>query len=135
VSEVIDKIQTDISIVNFSDKILVTISQAGRLAHWVHVPLAAAAADPMGPGPLVTESENELLPMTHLTATTILGGTKRDDEIIGQTLATTIASAILLRNNSEERLLVVGLGLEPSLPDQSIHTRFEQIVGLVLDII
>jgi proteasome assembly chaperone 3 len=31
----VNGVQTDVVIMNFSDKIMVTISQAGRLAHWV----------------------------------------------------------------------------------------------------
>ena len=31
----VNGIQTDVMTMNFSDKIMVTISQAGRLAHWV----------------------------------------------------------------------------------------------------
>jgi proteasome assembly chaperone 3 len=31
----VNGIQTDVMVMNFSDKIMVTISQAGRLAHWV----------------------------------------------------------------------------------------------------
>ncbi|KAK5137081.1 hypothetical protein LTR08_001090 [Meristemomyces frigidus] len=123
---------TSVSTITFTDKLLVTVSQAGRLAHWIHVPLATASADPMNPGHyLPVDSENALLPRHDLTATTVLGGTKREDEVIGQTLATTIASAILMKRPSEERLLVVGLGLQ----DASTMGRsgFEEIVGLVLD--
>ena len=61
----------------------------------------------------------------------MLGGTKREDEVIGQTLATTIASAILVKRPREERMLVLGFGL------QGIAGRdgFEEVVGLVLDVL
>ncbi|KAJ9642056.1 hypothetical protein H2199_005271 [Coniosporium tulheliwenetii] len=43
----INGIPTSILYMSFSDKILVTISQRGRLAHWVHVPLdSPTALDP-----------------------------------------------------------------------------------------
>lgn len=127
---------THITSMGFSDKIVITITQAGKLAHWVHVPLSAASADPMNPGPVSSgASENSLLPMSHLTATTVLGGTKRDDEVIGQTLATTIGSAILMKRQHEERLLVVGLGLEDAAGTMTGRTQFDEAVGLVLDVL
>lgn len=127
---------TSVSSIGFSDNILITISQAGKLAHWVHVPLSTASVDPMNPGPLAgSGSENDLLPMTHLTATTVLGGTKREDEVVGQTLATTIGSAILMRRSSEERLLVVGLGLEDAAGSLTGRAQFDEMVGLVLEVL
>lgn len=35
VAGLVNGIQTDVMTMSFSDKIMVTISQAGRLAHWV----------------------------------------------------------------------------------------------------
>ena len=59
------------------------------------------------------------------------GGTKREDEVMGMTLATTIASAILVKRSSESRMLVIGLGVKGlgSLGREG----FEEVVGLVLD--
>lgn len=123
---------TTVSTIIFTDKILMTISQAGKLSHWVHVPLATSKSDPMNPGHFPADSsESALLPRSDLTATTIMGGTKREDEVVGQTLATTIASAILVKRPSEERLLVVGLGLQNA--SQMGREGFEEVVGLVLD--
>lgn len=89
----------------------------------------------MNPGFSFTNSgtgpENDLLPRSDLTATTVLGGTKREEEVIGQTLGTTVASAVLMKRPSEERLLVLGLGLEDAASMN--RTVFEEIVGLVLD--
>lgn len=76
------------------------------------------------------DTDNELLPMTHLTATTVLGGTRRDDEVIGQTLATTVGSAILMKRPAEERMLILGLGLEGAA--EMGRTEFDAVVGLVL---
>lgn len=128
----VKEVPTDVSCTSFSDKILLTISQAGKLAHWVHVPLATTSTDPMNPGMFHNhDSSNELLPMTHLTATTVLGGTKRDDEIVGQTLATTVGSAILMKKSQEERMLVLGLGLNGA--SEMGRTEFDAVVGLVLE--
>jgi proteasome assembly chaperone 3 len=123
---------TAVTCTSFSDKILLTISQAGRLAHWVHVPLATTSSDPMNPGMFHNhDTANELLPMTHLTATTVLGGTKRDEEVVGQTLATTVGSAILMKRPHEERMLVLGLGLN-SMAEMG-RTEFDAVVGLVFE--
>ena len=86
----------------------------------------------MNPGVFPShDTENELLPMPHLTATTVLGGTKRDDEVFGQTLATTIASAILMKRPGEERMLVLGLGLAGV--SGMGRGEFDEVVGLVLE--
>jgi proteasome assembly chaperone 3 len=79
-----------------------------------------------------SNTENSLLPMSHLTATTVLGGTRRDDEVIGQTLATTVASAILTKRPHEERLLVMGVGLQSGMAGRA---RFDEIIGLVLEVL
>lgn len=125
-------IQTTVTCTQFSDKVLLAISQAGKLAHWVHVPLATTNTDPMNPGVFHNhDTTNELLPMTHLTATTVLGGTRRDDEIVGQTLATTIGSAILMQRPQEERMLILGLGLIGA--SEMGRDGFDAVVGLVLE--
>ncbi|KAI5367563.1 Putative proteasome assembly chaperone 3 [Septoria linicola] len=135
-SGLINNTLTTVSSIAFADKIVITISQAGKLSHWTHVSLASSSADPMNPTPISSgDPENDLLPMSHLTATTVLGGTKREDEVVGQTLATTIASAILMRRPSEERLLVVGLGLEDAARSLTGRTPFDQAVGLVLEVL
>lgn len=90
----------------------------------------------MRPGPISSGSpENDLLPMSHLTATTVLGGTKREDEIVGQTLAATVASAILMRRPSEERLLVLGLGIENASEGLSGRAQFDEAIGLILQVL
>jgi len=71
--------------------------------------------------------------MPHLTATTVLGGTKRDEEVVGQTLATTIASAILMKRPAEERMLVLGIGIKG--PAGFGREQFSEVVGLVLEVL
>lgn len=127
---------TTVTSIAFADKIIITLSQAGKLSHWAHVALASTSADPMNPNPVSSgDPENDLLPMSHLTATTVLGGTKREDEVVGQTLATTIASAILMKRPSEQRLLVVGLGLEDAAGSLTGRAQFDEAVGLVLAVL
>lgn len=35
VAGIVEGVQTDVMVMNFSDKIMLTISQEGRLSHWV----------------------------------------------------------------------------------------------------
>jgi proteasome assembly chaperone 3 len=70
--------------------------------------------------------------MHHLTATTILGGTLPELGVLGQTIATQIASAVLTRDPGEKRMVVVGMGLDKSM---SGREEFSELVGLVLGIL
>ena len=70
--------------------------------------------------------------MHHLTATTILGGTIPELEVLGQTLATQIASAVKTRDSRETRMVVMGMGLEKSM---SKREEFSELVGLVLNVL
>ncbi|KAK8212619.1 hypothetical protein IWZ01DRAFT_541277 [Phyllosticta capitalensis] len=129
----VDGVPTNVMVVQFEDKILVTISQAGRLAHWAHVPLstlANASLDPTAPSlPPSTYADDDdynplephrhdssLLPLPQLTATPILGGGSSsggaagDVHMITQLVATQVASAIATRDTAESRLVVVGAG-------------------------
>lgn len=122
---------------SFADKILITITSpasGNKFPHWVHVPLASSSST-MDPAMMSTtasgNSDNSLLPRSDLTATTVLGGTKREEEVIGQTLATTVASAILVKRPNEERMLVLGLGLQRSIGKEG----FEELVGLLLNVL
>ena len=77
----------------------------------LQVPLASSnpgRADHFLPSGSADES---LLPMPHLTASTLLGGSTPDRETIGQLYAVQIASAIALKNPDEQRPVVIGLGL------------------------
>ncbi len=54
---------------------------------------------------------NGLLPSTHLTPFTLLGGGGGERETLGQLYAAQIASFMALRNPDDRRTLVQGLGL------------------------
>jgi proteasome assembly chaperone 3 len=101
------------------------------------VPLDISATDAsMTSNPYLDRDEDEpasdLLPMHHLTATTILGGTVPELEILGQTLATQIASAIKTRDERETRIVVLGMGLDKGM----VHREeFSELIGLVLEVI
>ncbi|KAJ5173816.1 uncharacterized protein N7500_001747 [Penicillium coprophilum] len=120
--------QTDVGIMNFSDKIMVTISQAGRLGHWLHVPMENQNPGTEGMHTL-SEGDDALLPLKNLTTTTLLGGYSAGQDTTGQLLARQIATAIAMKTPSEKRLLLVGLGLDKSTADRD---SFFAIVDMVL---
>ncbi|CAF9906142.1 hypothetical protein IMSHALPRED_004099 [Imshaugia aleurites] len=110
-ASVIDGIHTDATSTAFLDKIMITITQGGRLAQWIHVPLDSPNpnfADQYMPS---GDDEDALLPMAHLSPKTLLGGSTSERETVGQLYATQIASAIVTRNPDEKRTVLVGLGL------------------------
>lgn len=167
----VDGVHTDVMVVRFADKIMVTITQGGRLAHWVrttalrcysplsiqlhdeisfsiaflltvpshakvHVPLDNPTADAFSNAAPPTSFEddepgpnNDLLPMAHLTATTVLGGTIPERDTAGQLVAAQVASTIATKDSEEKRLVVVGMGLEKK--DMS-REAFVDLVGLVM---
>ncbi|KAK3216891.1 hypothetical protein GRF29_1g1289136 [Pseudopithomyces chartarum] len=129
---------TTASTLYFADKIVITVTQNGRLAHWTHVPLDLSATDstlthqPSFDHSTSDDPPSDLLPLHHLTATTILGGTNADIDVLASTLATTLASAIKTRNERELRTVVLGTGLDKSMGGRA---EFSELVGLVLDVL
>ncbi|RDA92333.1 hypothetical protein CP533_4380 [Ophiocordyceps camponoti-saundersi (nom. inval.)] len=108
-SGVINGVPTEVTSLSFTDKILLTISQQGRLSQWIQVPLSASSASIMEMA--VPNSGNGLLPSSHLNPTTLLGGGGDERETIGQLYAAQIASHLHLRSPEDRRILVLGLGL------------------------
>ncbi|KAI4091381.1 MAG: hypothetical protein LQ339_008133 [Xanthoria mediterranea] len=107
----IDGVLTDVMSSFFTDKIMVTVTQKRRLAQWINVPLDAtnpSATDQYLPS---ANEEDSLLPMTHLTPRTLLGGATEERETLGQLYAVQIASLIASKNPQEKRTVMVGLGL------------------------
>ncbi|KAE9374140.1 hypothetical protein N431DRAFT_404664 [Stipitochalara longipes BDJ] len=101
---------TDVSSVYFADKILITISQGGRLSQWIQVPLSSASPTTFD---TALPSDNEdMLPLAHLTPKTLLGAGGEQRETLGHLYASQIASLIATRNPEETRTVVVGLGLQ-----------------------
>ncbi|KAH8695083.1 hypothetical protein BGW36DRAFT_360793 [Talaromyces proteolyticus] len=129
----INGVLTDVQSIYFSDRILVTVSQSGRLAHWLHVPLenqnpGTEGFHTFGNG----EADDELLPFSNLSATSLLGGHAHGHEITNQLLARQIGSAIATKTPNEKRVLVVGLGLDRP---QNERDTFFAIIDLVLQCI
>ncbi|KAM0285153.1 hypothetical protein ACHAQH_001582 [Verticillium albo-atrum] len=105
----INGVSTEANSVWFSDRIMITISQEGRLSQWVQVPLSASSANMVDMK--LPSTSGGMLPSTHLTAKTLLGGGGDERETLGQLYAAQIASLIGLRDPEDRRTLVLGLGL------------------------
>lgn len=142
-SETINSTLITATSISFTDKLLLTLTSSassGKLSHWVHV--ALTAGNPLDPASSQSsaqvgssEPHLALLPRTDLTATTVLGGTKREEEALGQTLAAMLASAILHRRPQEERMLVLGYGLQGIAEEGEESEWFEEVVGLCLQVL
>ncbi|KAH9901973.1 hypothetical protein F4778DRAFT_134255 [Xylariomycetidae sp. FL2044] len=124
----IDGVPTEASSLFFEDKILVTLSQQGRLSQWIQVPLSA-------PSPAAVEmalANPSLLPMSHLTPKTLLGGGGEERESLAQLYAVQIASHIARRNSEERRTLVVGLGIQRLRPEREAFFDVIELMQKVL---
>ncbi|KAK8101192.1 uncharacterized protein PG998_007401 [Apiospora kogelbergensis] len=124
----IDGVETEAMVMHFSDKIMVTLSQEGRLSQWIQVPLLApspAAAEMPLPNP-------SLLPLAHLTPRTLLGGGGEERESSGQLYAAQIASHIARKNSEEGRTLLVGLGLQKPTPNRESFFDLIELIQKVL---
>lgn len=127
-SGTVNGIATEVCSINFADKIMLTISQDGRLSQWIQVPLSA-------PSPALVDmamprAELSALPALHLTPKTLLGGGGQDRETLGQLYAAQIASHLALRNPEDRRTLVLGLGLRKF--DAESRDAFFDVLELVL---
>lgn len=77
-------------------------------------------------------SHNGLLPSTHLTPTTLLGGGGEERETIGQLYAAQIASHLSLKFPDERRTLVLGLGLaKPENGREAFFDLFELAIKVL----
>ncbi|KAM3454703.1 hypothetical protein MY5147_006467 [Beauveria neobassiana] len=100
VNGVVNGTPTEVMSTSYSDRILVT----------VQVPLTPSAAGSVDM--TLPAASHGLLPSTHLTPTTLLGGGGEERETIGQLYAAQIASFLSLRYPDDRRTLVVGFGLK-----------------------
>ncbi|KAI0433068.1 hypothetical protein F5Y09DRAFT_109076 [Xylaria sp. FL1042] len=124
----IDGIATEATTLFFADRILLTLCQQGRLSQWIQVPLSA-------PSPAAVDmalANESLLPMSHLTPKTLLGGGGEERESLAHLYAAQIASYILRRDSNERRTLVVGLGLQKLRPDREAFFDVLELIQKVL---
>lgn len=75
-------------------------------------------------------SDDSLLPLTGLTATSLVGGYAPGLDTISQLLARQIATCIAMKSPGEKRLLVVGLGLRTFAGGE--QQTFSDLLDLVL---
>jgi proteasome assembly chaperone 3 len=98
----------------------------------LHVPLENKNPGAQGFHTLSESADDDLLPMSRLMATSLLGGRAPGHETVGQLYARQIASVIATKTPDEKRLLVVGLGLKTAEADRDV---FFGIIDLVLQCI
>jgi proteasome assembly chaperone 3 len=89
----------------------------------VQVPLSGTAAGAVDLN--LPSSNHGLLPSTHLTPKTILGGGGEERETLGHLYAAQLASHLSLVSPNEHRILVVGFGLLKTDPDR--ETFFDMV--------
>ncbi|EPE29859.1 hypothetical protein GLAREA_01019 [Glarea lozoyensis ATCC 20868] len=123
VAGLVNGVPTDLTSMYFSDKILITISQGGRLAQWVQVPLSSAS--PTSFDTALPSEDSDMLPMAHITPKTLLGAGGDQRETNGHLYASQIATAIMKRNPEETRTILVGFGLE------KVDTKRETFFDLI----
>ncbi len=143
---ILNGVRTEVMAITFTDKIMVTIAQGGRLAQWVRqqisfsfavvdlavkvqVPLESSNPNQVDHHISADSNEDSLLPLPYLTPLTLLGGADSSREMMGRLYSTQIASAIANRNPGDTRTVVLGLGLSKVEADRD---TFFDILELVL---
>ena len=79
-----------------------------------------------------SNEEDSLLPISHLTPKTLLGGSTSERETVSQLYATQIASAIVTRDPKEKRTVVVGLGLSNTQIERDVFYDMMDLIHQVL---
>lgn len=102
------------------------------MAIQLHVPLENRNPGTDGMHTISEVDGADLLPLSNLTATSLLGGHAPGHDTVGQLYASQIASAIATKTPDEKRLLVLGLGLVTADADRDV---FFAIIDLVLQCI
>lgn len=122
---------TEVTSMTFADKILVTISQGGRLSQWIEVPLNSTSSNLLG-NALPSDNQSDILPLIHLTPKTLLGGGGDERERVGHFFAIHIANRIVSREPNESRSMILGLGLEKiELSREAFFDMMELISNIV----
>ncbi|KAJ6261734.1 hypothetical protein Dda_2532 [Drechslerella dactyloides] len=124
-------VPTTATVLGFADKIVLTISQSGRLSQWFQVPLDAAH-----PAYLEAKSTRDddddaddgLLPLTHLTPKCLLGASTPDRQAQGQLYAVQLASLLAMKNIRETRTVLVGLGFDEAEHTSDVFLETLQLV-------
>ncbi|KAL6243710.1 hypothetical protein RBB50_009143 [Rhinocladiella similis] len=129
----INGIKTEVMYMSFADKILITITQNGRLSQWVTVPLLSDNPTQTDPYyQTIRSDEDNLLPSARFTPRVLLGAGGPDRETMGQLYASQVANAIVTKSPEEGRSLMLGLGLAKVELERDV---FLQIIDLVLSVL
>ncbi|ERS95596.1 proteasome assembly chaperone 3 [Sporothrix schenckii 1099-18] len=136
----VNGVPTEAEVSYFRDKILVLVSQSGRLAQWIQVPLSAPSAASVDAALSLgvrsgSNPATGLLPSTHLTPRTLFGAGGEARETFGQLVAAQIGSLVALRDPSETRTLVVGLGLAGPSGSRGSATNDAQAQAVYFDVV
>ncbi|KAF3916046.1 hypothetical protein ABW21_db0203167 [Orbilia brochopaga] len=129
---------TTATILGFADKIILTISQSGRLAQWFQVPLDAAHPAYLEAKSTRTQNDDDddaddsLLPLTHLTPKCLLGASTSERQAQGQLYAVQLVSLLAMRNIRETRTVLVGLGFDEAEHTSDVFMETLQLVGSCL---
>ncbi len=73
-----------------------------------------------------------MLPASHLTPTTLLGGASEERATLGRLFAAQVASSLARRDPEDRRTLVVGMGLRGSDAGRETFFDFMELVEKVL---
>ncbi len=73
-----------------------------------------------------------LLPSSHLTPTTLLGGASEERATVGRLFAAQVASLLARRDPADQRTLVLGMGLRGSDAARDTFFDFMELVEKVL---
>ncbi|EXJ62505.1 hypothetical protein A1O7_02943 [Cladophialophora yegresii CBS 114405] len=129
----INGVKTDVMYMSFADKIMITVTQNGRLGQWVTVPLFSDNPTQSDPYFQTNQyGDDGLLPSSRFSPRTLLGAGGTDREAMGQLYASQIAHAIVTKSPEESRALMLGLGLAKVEMDRDV---FLQIIDLVLSVL
>lgn len=77
-------------------------------------------------------ANSDLLPLSHLTPKTLLGGGGEERESLAQLYAVQIASHIARKKPDERRTLVVGLGLKTLKPEREAFFDILELIQRVV---
>ncbi|EXJ87616.1 hypothetical protein A1O3_04577 [Capronia epimyces CBS 606.96] len=129
----VNGVKTDVMSISFADKIMITITQNGKLSQWVTVPLLSDNPTHSDPYFQTHRSgDDALLPSARFSPRILLGAGGSDREAMGQLYTSQLANAIITKSPEESRQLMFGLGLAKVELERDV---FLQIIDLVLSVL
>ncbi|GAO49393.1 hypothetical protein SAICODRAFT_68448 [Saitoella complicata NRRL Y-17804] len=108
----IDGKHTECLVYGFADRIMVLVTDSGKIGQMLSVSLETSSLVP--PPPLGAE-HLDLLPPSHITPKYMLGASNTPRGELGQLYAVHIASLVASQNPDEARTVIVGLALSTNV--------------------